>query len=342
MTEKFTQLSIEEGLKIAGANFEKGSYHASSTIYTAILKAKPEILIANLRMAEINESFGNYDEAELFYENIIKYHPLDTGYLSGYIRLKIKNGKIEEARNIFKRTKNIFKKAENSDEYNTLAKQLNPERKLDFFYQYLKSLGVFDYTPGQLMASESKIVPLLTNSFLGWFETQNWDNKVLLELGSGSSTLYFARHFKKVISWETNKDWFDTLQDILPINVEHQFVDSISKSFDSIDINSCDAILLDCAENRANIAKEISEGGFNGIVFFDNSEWYRNGVNFLTKSGFREIPFFGLKPIEDWVSCTSVLFRDSNSEQILASNWKALPAFANYMQNNSWDKTFDQ
>ena len=60
------KMSIEEGLKIAGANFEKGSYHASSTIYTAILKTKPEILIANLRMAEINESFGNYDEAELF------------------------------------------------------------------------------------------------------------------------------------------------------------------------------------------------------------------------------------------------------------------------------------
>ena len=89
------KMSIEEGLKIAGANFEKGSYHASSTIYTAILKAKPEILIANLRMAEINESFGNYDEAELFYENIIKYHPMDTGFLSGYIRVKIKNGKIQ-------------------------------------------------------------------------------------------------------------------------------------------------------------------------------------------------------------------------------------------------------
>ena len=64
-------------------------------------------------------------------------------------------------------------------------------------------MGAFDYTPGQLMASESKIVPLLTNSFLGWLETQNWDDKVLLELGSGSSTLYFAKQFKKVISWET-------------------------------------------------------------------------------------------------------------------------------------------
>jgi tetratricopeptide (TPR) repeat protein len=292
-------------------------------------------------MAEINESFGNYEQADLFYENIIKHHPLDTGYLSGYIRLKIKTGNIEEARDVFKRTKNIFKNTGNIDQYNCLAKQLNPERKLNFFYQYLKSLGVFEYRAGQLMVSDSKIVPLLTNSFLGWFETQNWDNKVLLELGSGSSTLYFAKHFKKIVSWETNKDWFSTLQEILPDNIEHHFVDSILKAFDSFDIHSFDAILLDCAENRAYIAKAISESGFKGVVFFDNSEWYRNGVNYLRKSGFREIPFFGLKPVEDWVSCTSVLFRDSSSEHILASNWKALPKFANYTPNNSWDMTLN-
>lgn len=206
MNDKSTQISIEDALKIAGESFEKGKYHASSKIYTAILKARPEILIANLRMAEINESFGNHEVAALFYENIIKFHPLDTGHLSGYIRLKIKTGNVEAARNILKKTKKIFKKSGDLDQYNCLAKQLKPERKLNFFYQYLKSLGVFDFTPGQLMASDSRIVPLLTNSFLGWFETQNWDNKVLLELGSGSSTLYFAKHFRKVISWETNKD----------------------------------------------------------------------------------------------------------------------------------------
>ena len=120
---------------------------------------------------------------------------------------------------------------------------------------------------------------------------------------------------------------------------KYQFVDSISKAFDSFNINSCDAILLDCAENRANIAKVISESGFQGIVFFDNSEWYRNGVSILTKAGFREIPFFGLKPVEDWVSCTSLLFRDSSLEHLLSSDWKAIPRFANYMENNAWDKT---
>ena len=101
------------------------------------------------------------------------------------------------------------------------------------------------------------------------------------------------------------------MQELVPINVEYQFVDSILKSFDSFDINSCDVMLLDCAENRANIAKAISESGFQGIVFF-NPEWYRNGVSILTEAGFREIPFFGLKPVEDWVSCTSLLSRDSS------------------------------
>ena len=133
--ENQPQMSIEDALKIAGENFEKGRYHASLDLYTAILKARPDILIANLRIAEINESFGNHEVAALFYENIIKSHPLDTGHLSGYIRLKIKTGNIDEARNIFKRIENIFKNAGDWDQYDCLAKQLNPERKINFFYQ---------------------------------------------------------------------------------------------------------------------------------------------------------------------------------------------------------------
>ena len=66
--------------------------------------------------------------------------------------------------------------------------------------------------------------------------------------------------------------------ELLPINVEYQFVDSILKSFDSFDINSCDVILLDCAENRATIAKAISESGFQGIVFYIT----RNGIEMVS------------------------------------------------------------
>lgn len=337
MDEGPKKISIDEGLRLASKYFEEGKYHACSELYSAILKAKPDILIANQRMAAINESFGNHEEALSFYKNIVRYHPMDTGLLSGYIRLSIKTGNVIEARGILERTANIFKKAGDNDQYNSLTKQLYPKRKLEFFYNYLNSMGIFDYEEGQLMASSSKVLPLLTNSFICWFETQNWADKTFLELGSGSSTLYFAKYFEKVISWETDEGWYKTLSVNLPANVELKKVDSIIDNFNYFDMSSCDAILIDCGENRAKVAKVISESDFKGIVFFDNAEWYRNGVSFLTTSGFREMPFFGLKPVQDRVSCTSVLFRDSNVDKVFSSEWKALPKFANYMLNNPWD-----
>ena len=331
------EFSVDEALRIAGECFEEGRYHACSNFYSAILKANPNIPIANQRMASINEVFGNHEEALSFYKYAIKNPPFDIAFLAGYIRLLIKMGKIMEARKTLERTKDIFIKASADDQYTTLVKQLAPKRKLEFFYSYLGSIGIFDYEEGDLMASNSKISPLLTNSFLHWFETQNWADKTFLELGSGSSTLYFARHFQKVISWETEESWFVELTKKIPANVELKKVDTIIDSFRSFDINSCDVILIDCGENRANVAKAISESDYEGIVFFDNAEWYRKGVQALTKSGFREMPFFGIKPVQNRVSCTSVLFRDLNTSDIFSSNWKALPEFANYFPDNAWD-----
>ena len=330
-------MSIDEGLRLASEYFEEGKYHSSLEYYSAILKVRPDMLIANQRMAAINESFGNFEEALSFYKNIVRYRPTDIALLSGYIRLTIKMGDIAEARTILGRTKNIFMNVKAYDQYNSLAKQLNPDKKLEFFYRYLDSIGIFDFEEGQLMASRSKVSPLLTSPFLCWFKTQGWSDKTFLELGSGSSTLYFARHFEKVISWETSESWFLALSEKIPANVELTKVESIIDKLRSFNMNSCDVILIDCGENRANVAKVISESDFKGIVFFDNAEWYRKGVNFLTKSGFRELPFFGLKPVQDRVSCTSVLFRDFNVDDVFASDWNALPEFANYKPDNLWD-----
>ncbi|KZR67594.1 hypothetical protein PMIT1303_00504 [Prochlorococcus sp. MIT 1303] len=187
------------------------------------------------------------------------------------------------------------------------------------------------------MCSDSRVIPLLTNTFINWFETQHWKDKSLLELGSGSSTLFFAKYFKEVCSLETNQDWFTRLSEVLPLNVEYKKVDIIMDGLNSADINSYDAILLDCGENRANIAKVLAERSYDGIIFFDNSEWYRHSIKILNSSGFFEIPFFGVKPVENWVSCTSVLAKESNLNEITNSNWEKLPEFAGYHPRNAWD-----
>ena len=63
----------------------------------------------------------------------------------------------------------------------------------------------------------------------------------------------------------------------------------------------------------------------------------RNSIEILVSNGYFEIPFFGIKPIDDWVSCTSVLIRDQDMVKVFSSDWQKLPEFASFRHTNSWD-----
>ena len=101
-------------------------------------------------------------------------------------------------------------------------------------------------------------------------------------------------------------------------------------------IHKFDVILIDAGENRAKLARWLVNEKFKGVIFFDNSEWYRNSIDMFLKEGYVEIPFFGLKPIEDWVSCTSILVEPLALKDILDSNWKSLPKLT-WERSNTWD-----
>ena len=51
--------------------------------------------------------------------------------------------------------------------------------------------------------------------------------------------------------------------------------------------------MIDPAENRAKIARFLANNKFNGIIFFDNSEWYRKSIKILVSHGYYEVPFSG-------------------------------------------------
>ena len=45
--------------------------------------------------------------------------------------------------------------------------------RLDFFYAYLQTLGVLNSKVEEVVNGRREAIPLLTNSFLHWFETKN-------------------------------------------------------------------------------------------------------------------------------------------------------------------------
>ena len=328
------EVSIEEGIKRGFQAFNEGKLKESHSLFRSILKANERIVSANYGMALIYKKIGKHKEALSFFSICHRLEPKNILFFQGFLKSLIILGKVVEARDHFEANKKNY---EMNDQLTSLNVELNPHSQLDFFYRYLEDLGIFQCKSGEIMKVNSNPVPLLTNSFLNWFETQSWLDKKLLELGSGSSTIYFSKFFNSITSLETNQDWYLKMLKEIPESVNLKKSESILRSLEDENINDFDVILIDPAENRAKISRFLANNKFEGIIFFDNSEWYRKSIKILNSCGYLEIPFFGIKPVEDWVSCTSVLIRDSDMEKNFDSDWQQLPEFASFKPSNSWD-----
>ena len=330
------ELTIELALRQGVAAHKEGKLQDAERLYRAILQSQPTHPDANHNLGSIAVSCGKYEDALPFFKNAIAINGKQEQYWISLLEVLIKLGKIHDARIALSQADPVVFKG---DKIKSLSILLNHPSKLDFFYRYLKDLGVFTSMEGELLNGDSEPVPLLTSSFLNWFQTQQWNSLSLLEFGAGGSTLYFSKFFKSVTSYETNQSWFDKLLLKIPSNVNLIKVDSI---FDALqenkikNIHCFDVILIDAGENRANLARWLVNDDYKGIIFFDNSEWYRKSIGMFLKEGFVEIPFFGLKPIEDWVSCTSILAEPSALKDILNGNWMSLPNLA-WERSANWD-----
>ena len=330
------ELTSEEALQQGIAAHRGGKLQEAERLYQSVLHNQPAHPDANHNLGVIFVSCGNYEAALSLFQAAVNANPKIEQYWLSFIDSHIKMGQIFKAREVLSAAK---QSGLSGDKINSISAQLNPSSKLDFFYKYLKNLGVFTSTQGELLNGDLESIPLLTSSFLDWFETQKWNSLSLLEFGAGGSTLYFSKFFKSVTSYETNQSWFDKLLLEIPSNVNLVKVDSIFSSLhenNMENIHRFDVILIDAGENRAKLARWLVNENFKGIIFFDNSEWYRNSIGIFLKEGYVEIPFFGLKPIEDWVSCTSILAEPLALRAILNGKWTSLPKLSQE-RSNSWD-----
>ena len=317
---------------------KEGNLTQAESFYRKILKIQPSHSDANHNIGVLAVNVGKFEESITFFEKAIISNQKQEQYWVSLIESLIKLGKIHKAREILS---TAIEKGFNGDKIKNSSLILNPSTKLEFFYTYLKSIGVFNAQNNSVINGDEEPIPLLTTSFLDWFETQGWGSMKLLEFGSGGSTLYFSKFFKSLISYETNKDWYEEISSKAPKNAKIIKVKSI---FDSLrknsikNINDFDVILIDAGENRAKITQWLVDKNFEGTIFFDNSDHYRNSIGILINNGYIEIPFFGLKPIEDYVSCTSILAKPSKIKNLLDGNWVSIPKLATKLSNNLWDE----
>jgi len=104
-------------------------------------------------------------------------------------------------------------------------------------------------------------------------------NSIVLEFGSGMSTLWFSKYVKQIYSVEDNKAWFDKLSKIINIkkirNVTYRYLTEIDYfTFMSDQEIKFDLILVDGSFRDQCIKHAINNLKEGGILYLDNSDKY--------------------------------------------------------------------
>lgn len=141
------------------------------------------------------------------------------------------------------------------------------------------------------------------------------DSKVW-EYGSGNSTIWWSKYSKSVISVEYDKSWKELIQSktgknskIIFNEVNKDYPLTITKNKDMYDVIVIDGRMrVECAEQALNCLTK------KGIIIWDNTdrERYQKGIKKIYSAGFKSIDFYGPAPIDNYLTQTSIYYKDNN------------------------------
>lgn len=161
-------------------------------------------------------------------------------------------------------------------------------------------------------------LPWFTYSAIQFLLMKNFQEKTVLEWGSGQSTLFWAKRAKSVFSLEADQKWFEKIKSSAPRNVSLHLV-----KFDVSDVDpliagqSFDVIVCDGMDRYACAAKSISHIAPDGVIIVDNSDGNQGpkpGYGFIElyrQNNFSRIDFYGFPPGNSVQQCTSLFFRET-------------------------------
>jgi precorrin-6B methylase 2 len=134
----------------------------------------------------------------------------------------------------------------------------------------------------------------------------------VLEIGAGTSTLWFAVRAAEVVSIEGDEAWAAELRSLLPSNVRllfHSYNDT-EGFFDTLAglRGPFDVVVVDGGPDRSRACGHAAEVlNDDGLIVLDNSHAsvYQQGVDQLADRGFCRVDFHGAAPGVRSGECTS-------------------------------------
>ncbi|GMU96491.1 FkbM family methyltransferase [Ignavibacterium album] len=162
-------------------------------------------------------------------------------------------------------------------------------------------------------------IPWFTYPAIEFIKDRLNKDMIAFEYGCGNSTLFFAERINKIISVETNYDWYNNIKSNLKSNCNLIFYDSnlaTYKYHESIkqSASKFDLIIVDAIERNEVIKFAVEYLNKGGVIILDNSdvEEYKTGIEYLMAKGFKKLDFWGIQAAYINVTCTSIFYKPDN------------------------------
>jgi hypothetical protein len=152
-------------------------------------------------------------------------------------------------------------------------------------------------------------LPWLTYPAIEYLDQLDLSEKIVLEWGSGNSSLYFARRVKYIYSIEHAINWFNKLKpklfrnQSLILTTEENYINSAYKLNRKFDVIIIDGILrTECVSVAPSLLAKA------GMIIFDNAERNPELCEMLRNEDLIQIDMHGFGPINEYTWTTSLFF----------------------------------
>lgn len=183
-------------------------------------------------------------------------------------------------------------------------------------------------------------IPMWSYGLIEYLMSQDLSWAEVLEIGTGSSTVFLSKRVKNVTAVETDADWAKKLNERKLENVktvlveQHALMSSLAAMEESFDI-----ICIDPAGNRLECAKSVARllrpGGF---IILDNSEWYPNAAEYLRSLDLIEIDMFDFRALRHYRTATSLFLHPEFRPRPRDKRMPAVPIGGRGIPVHNWDR----
>ena len=186
-----------------------------------------------------------------------------------------------------------------------------------FQYAWLRSLRA-----AKSVDAQGNPLPWITYPAIDFLTQLDLREKSVFEWGAGQSTLFWATRVTKIVSVETEPEWYQYLDKSALRNCElilskrepGLYATIIEKYLEGFDI-----ILIDGPGDFRPACSRAAIGYLKagGIIILDNSDQSLNSARILRDSGLIQVDFTGFAPGQGYATTTSIFFDRKYSFQPL-------------------------